>query len=319
MPLDIVLNELSYRVPAADVWVARDGMFLLIDTIRAAQKLGTSRTLRFHHDLYRSAIAADYTVADWLNDAAIDRDARLFFKTVATTSPFLSDLAGSSVDERFRGAEFRYGQESVLGLGVAYLLDALAISLPFSHVWDVPELSIVISELDDEGQIVDDSGLVKHAANLDHVRKHERWIDERRRREVLNGRELWTERSSLFPRLVFCSSVKTQLEQLGNGDALFRQVMRKLFELEVYCRTWDSGPFDPALFPGRATPDSESTLRAFPEPRTIRCPDGISRIFTWHVRATPGKWRIYFHPVEVERTMLIGYIGPKLPTVSHPT
>lgn len=45
MALEMVLNDLSVRVPAKDVYVARERMLTLIDTIRAATTLRTRVTI----------------------------------------------------------------------------------------------------------------------------------------------------------------------------------------------------------------------------------------------------------------------------------
>ncbi|MCI0528399.1 MAG: hypothetical protein L0Y56_13245, partial [Nitrospira sp.] len=66
------------------------------------------------------------------------------------------------------------------------------------------------------------------------------------------------------------------------------------------------------------SPESQATLQQFGRERTFRSPDGEERIFSWHVRLTPGSWRIYFFPEEAGK-MIVGYIGPHLPTVSYPT
>ena len=53
--------------------------------------------------------------------------------------------------------------------------------------------------------------------------------------------------------------------------------------------------------------------------RTFLCPDGEERLFSWHVRYTPGAGRIHFLPLGPREGCLIGYIGHKLPTVKYPT
>lgn len=90
-------------------------------------------------------------------------------------------------------------------------------------------------------------------------------------------------------------------------------VKKRLFELQKYSESWTEGNFDAKKL-SKATPESEATLRKYSQEHTFNCPDGKSRIFSWHVRLTPLAWRIYFYP-ENHRKIIVGYIGEHLPTV----
>ena len=39
--------------------------------------------------------------------------------------------------------------------------------------------------------------------------------------------------------------------------------------------------------------------------------DGEKRLFSWHIRMTPGAWRLHFHPLKPTK-IIIGYIGVKI-------
>ena len=45
---------------------------------------------------------------------------------------------------------------------------------------------------------------------------------------------------------------------------------------------------------------------------TIKCPDTKERLFSWHLRMTPGAWRLYFSEELGPGKIIIGYIGIKL-------
>jgi hypothetical protein len=62
-----------------------------------------------------------------------------------------------------------------------------------------------------------------------------------------------------------------------------------------------------------ATSESEATLNQYRHTRTFICPDGVPQVFKWHVRLTPGAWRIHFFPLDDKRQLIIGYIGRHLP------
>ncbi|MCW6035527.1 hypothetical protein K4A83_04460 [Spirulina subsalsa FACHB-351] len=93
---------------------------------------------------------------------------------------------------------------------------------------------------------------------------------------------------------------------------MFGQVRKRLFELETAAKEWKGGAFDYLnTLPSKATPESESRLRQFTSRLTIPCPDGEQRLFSLHLRLTPGAWRLYFFPVQSAQ-IIVGYIGLKI-------
>lgn len=319
MRVDLVLNELSYRSPAVERHEAKQVMEKLIETMRAARRIGAERALRCHEDLYSSRLAEDYSVADWLHDGTVDQVARLFFKDAATASPFLQGMEGSEAAQQVGASDFAFQGEPAMGLGVAFVLDGLSVSLLLDPAWDTPAVTLDMLVMDSDGGIEEEVGSVRHAATPAHVRTHEPWIATQVRVAALKGRRLWAERQHLFPHLEFCAGTESVIEQLGTGTPMDTHVVRKLFELEDYCRNWQAGPFDPDLLPSRASPESQSTMQQYGRERRIVCPDGEYRDFTWHLRFTPGKGRIHFFPLDAQKKIIVGYIGEKLPTTTDPT
>jgi hypothetical protein len=61
--------------------------------------------------------------------------------------------------------------------------------------------------------------------------------------------------------------------------------------------------------------------KKYADSRTFECPDGIRRVFEKHCSLTPGAWRLYFlaFPEKENGKILIGYIGPHLPTTEYAT
>jgi hypothetical protein len=119
-------------------------------------------------------------------------------------------------------------------------------------------------------------------------------------------------REDLFPNLVFCDDVYKQVQSLSSGNPILRQVTRRLFELEEFCKSWTHGGFDMDSLPCKASPESDSRLKQLKKELTFKCPDGNERVFSWHVRMTPGAWRLHFSVELGLRKIIIGYIGPKI-------
>src|SRR5579859_5192650 len=98
------------------------------------------------------------------------------------------------------------------------------------------------------------------------------------------------------------------------GDPRLLSILKRLYELEDYCNGWQHGPFDHTKI-NKATPESPDTLEVYGSERTFLCYDGEFRVFSWHIRLTPGPWRIHFFPLPEEKKLIIGYIGHHLNTV----
>jgi hypothetical protein len=317
MDLDIVLNELSFRAPAPDVASARGWMNGLIQTVIEAIDSGANRVLRAKEDVNSYLLAPGYPVAQWRNDLQVDRDARLYFGRLATMAPVLVDMP--EMYQEFLIREFNHGGMTAVGLGAAYLCEWMAVSVLSEDLWGASKVQLGASRILDDGSLISESVSVIHASKAAHVREHRDWIKERTRRAIRNGQDFWGRREDLFPSLAFCERVREQLAGLGCGDPLLRQVVKRLDEFEAFCENWTEGNFDASKLPCKATPESPSTLQSYARERTFRCPDGTDRTFTWHVRVTPGSWRIHFFPLPETQRILIGHIGPKLPTTDYPT
>lgn len=312
MALEMVLNELSLQ-PADSVFAARQWMSALIQTIRAATSQRVSRVLRTHSDVFDVMLAAEYPLRRWINDQEVDLEARRYVHSLAIKAPYWDGLP--ELYDRVLASEFRYDGQVAHGLGVAYLLESLAISLPSDKCWNVALLLLNVNWLMQEGLIDEENVEVVHASQPSHVDEHREWIQDRLRSDIQDGNDLWNRRVELFPSLLFCEAVEHQIRDLS--PTMLRPVARRLFEFQGYCQDWAEGGFRPDQLPTRVTPESQATLEQYGQERTFLCPDGIERIFSWHIRMTPDAWRLHFYPEPGSRALIIGYIGPHLRTVRH--
>lgn len=324
MELDMVLNELSLDPPAPTVQQARQRMIDFLETARIAAKFGVKKVIRTSDDLSYLTLAPNYPLVRWMNDNEVDRDTRRFFKTLLTKSPYLKDITDNEIKDRNERSQFSYQGEEAKGLGVAYLLEALAISFRSAQHWDRSTLELTFIELDEKGELQDEQVLkVTHACSIVHSQQHENWIKERVRNharlDILDGNKIWERKEELFPNLQFCETVQKQLQGVLRGDLLLQPIMKKLFDLNTFCENWHDGPFDYRKIPGYITPESDATLKKYAEEHIFMCPDGIDRLFSWHARLTPSAWRIFFYVDDEKRLLIIGHIGHKLPNLLYPT
>ena len=312
MALEMVLNELSLQ-PAPNIHIARQWMSGFVQTIKTATAHRVSRVIRTQSGVYGIVLAANYPLQRWLNDPDVDLEMRRYVGRLTAKAPLLDGLP--DLCDRILDYEFRHDGREAHGLGVAHLLESLAVSLCSEACWDAPLVSLNAGWLNEAEMVEEAAVSVIHSSRPTHVAQHRQWIEDRLQSDVQDGDDLWVRRSELLPALVFCEATGQQVH--GLNSTMLRPVVRRLFELDAYCRRWTEGGFEPDCLPTRATTESQATLEQYGNTRTFLCPDNVERVFSWHVRLTPLAWRIHFYPDPATRTIIVGYIGPHLPTARH--
>lgn len=319
MQFDLILNELSLRNLAANEEVAAKWMSELISTIKAFTAQGVKVNIRSKDDFRSIFLAPDYPISRWLNYA--EEKERRFIKALVTKTPLSIDLENleiQDIENNTGSSEYSYQEMVAFGLAVAYLLDTVAISFKSEEYWNVNSLEIQYLEYSEEGEEINQNLKVRHASLNTHVQYHAEWIQEKIQADIADGTDIWDRREELFPHLEFCENVGKQIQALYYGTPMLKQVEKKLFELENYCKNWIDGAFNSDLLASRATPESESRLDSLKEELSFECPDGEKRIFSWHLRMTgQGAWRLHFFPKGIcpelkKGKIIIGYIGIKI-------
>jgi len=314
MELEMVLNELSLQPLARDIPEARQRMSDLVSTMSTATKSGVSRSLRTPQNIKSEQIAVGYSIGRWLKDHEVDSDRQRYFMSLALRAPYLVDIGDQTVVDDVENAEFVCNEDCAIGLGVAYRLDALALSIRSEVRWHPHRLALKHIYLDSDGELLYEDITVTHASHKDHILEHKVWIKERTRLDIQDGSDLWQHRERQFPGLQFCASVGEALQSLNAGNCDLHLVAKKLGELEKACQQWreqGEGLFDIQL---KGSPDSEATLLKYPRERTFYCPDGKTRLFSSHIRINCD-WRIYYYKLGETKQLIIGYIGKHLPTM----
>jgi hypothetical protein len=312
--IDLILNELSMgENNSISKHYARQLMSDFINLIRAFKKQQIKAMLRTKDDFYTTMVARDYPIGQWFNEA--DSEERLFVKTLATKSPFSSDIDSLDIKELETdsgSSEFRHQGKLALGLGVAYLLDSVAISLLSSNYWDNPYVNVDFKYFEESNdELIETSEVIKHVSQSIHIREHLAWINRQIQGKIISGQVLWVLKEELFPSLLFCECVRKQLLDIEESNPLLKQIIKRLCELEEQTNKWVDGNFDINLLPSKVTPESDTRLKKFRQELTFQCSDGTYRLFDLHLRMTPGANRLYFFPIEPQK-LIIGYIGLKI-------
>ncbi len=312
MDLEIVFNELSVRNLAPDISTAQQWMSELISTMVAAKRCGL-KGIRTQADFHAMVLAENYPLSRWRNDHEVNREERTFLRTLATKAPLSVDIPNLEIKIKAENPDCELSLEGrqAEGFKVAYYLETLTISLKSESLWNSSRIKLELIQIDEQGELIEESVEVLHASHDNHVLEHADWIQKRQQTAVVDGLELWKRRVELFSSLEFCDRASEQIQSLIDPKML-RQVVRKLFELDELSKSWTDGALNLDNLPSKASPESESRLKQFREQLNIQCLDGKKRIFSLHIRMTPGAWRLHFCTELGPRKIIIGYIGPKI-------
>lgn len=310
---DPILNELSFQVSALNRVIARDWMKTFVAAIAEATASGLRRTLRCPIDFETQVLAKEYTIAAWRNDREVDQVTQTFFRRLATNYQQQQGLQEFLLD-----TEYQFEGRISTGLATALLLDSMAFSIPSDTRWGKATLELMRIGLDEQGEFKNSICSVRHASSVADVKEHLPWFEGRKKQAATSGKAVYDLRADLLPKLAFSREAARQLSDLNETHMMFNPTKKKLFEFDRYGQTWKEGRFEVDKLPFTVSPESAETLKRYPGSRSFHFEAGTIEC-SWHARLTPGAWRIHFNWNEADRTILIGYIGPKLPTTLYGT
>lgn len=315
MSVLLYFNERSLDDPADTVHQAREWVGGVVDVLLALASRGVRGPIRGSMTLFERPIAPDYLFPQWLNDHDVARERRQLLQSRLSQAPLIAAEAVPDDDEGVFIEECQFEGRPVVGCQAAYQSDGLAVSLLSHGRWNEASICLRVTRVteDDEAEFDRD---VRHAATVAHVAEHENWLTAEHR-NVRDAIDFWQRRQELCPNLEFCERVRDQIVGVSPGNPEWHAILTRLWELEDYFAAWREGQFQADRIPSRATPESEATLNQYAQSRTFLCPDGVERVFEWHLHFTPNARRIHFIPDAERRIGLIGYIGPHLPTARY--
>ncbi len=309
MNIEIFLNNLSAS-EFTDVGVARQTMKTFINTSIAFTHAGAKRGIRSTSDIHSISIAPNYSIAKWRNDPAVTQEEKSYFRSLLTKYPVFEGM--EAIQDLANEFECKCNDIPALGLLGAYLLDGASISLS-SAPWDRAFLPASIYSLDSETNTVHHSINLRHASRPEHVAEHVDWIRKKKQDAILDGESFTKLAPTVFRNLQFAASAYANVKDLSGTDSKLRLALKKISDLNDVCSSWFAGPFPFERVPFKIDPESESTLNQFSAQRTFLCPDNQMRIFSDHFRLNSG-WRVHLYVDSNERKIIIGYVGPHLPT-----
>lgn len=278
--MTFVFNELSADEPAPTRRAARVRMESMLGAVAAlAGDRTASLTAVDSFDLYGMRLTTDYDLTGWLDDRAVDRELRIYFRTISTKLDELD--TGEAVRDRFYLSEFHVRYTWLENDGTERRRDVVAI-----NVADRAQVDSAIDEMSNQARVA----LTASPALL---------ADRKR---------------ACFPHLDFGLDVDDQLARVP--VEMLHRIVAKLIVLDDAVRRWRRDAAEAPVLP-KVHSESEPTMRQYGDRRVFRSASGASETFRLHAMVG-GRRRIHLRIGRRDRSVEIGYIGEHLPTVKFP-
>lgn len=313
--MTLVFNELSAERHARTRSEAMQRMSDLVKAIATlAGRSAVNLMPAIPFDFFGMKLSENYSLGTWLQDPSVDRDERLFLRTISTKVTFDRDV-GEAIKERFLLSDFRVRGLEARALGLSYLLGTVTVSLRFEEFWTTVRVPLQYRWLEpDESQHCMD--IV--ALNISDHTQVKTIADElliwKRDRLAADPQFLVDRFRECFPHVRFGLDVETQLSALPKD--MLQPTIGKLIVLDGAVRDWRRSSTTLPAFP-KVHRESEPTMQRYGTMRRFRNADG--EVVTYEPHAMVGsRYRIHLRVDQPRKSLEIGYIGEHLPTVTVP-
>lgn len=305
MPRQAYLNELSFNSRQHVSTESGRALFeRLFRLLREIDRRSNGVTVLGHRRLIELSIG-NCTVGAWLRN---DPDRKRRLRALDDRAPFDAEIERLA-DEMDGALEYRYGEQTAIGLGLASWHDELAVSVDVES-WRTERVELRRVQLfeDDDGSLVEETSNVqaRNAANVTHLQAHEDWLRSPIRDLPRTPDELWLNRGRWYPNIAFTSRVERQIRGLSASNPAMRQVAEKLSALQDALVDWN----------GVGQPEWQIKVVPEHQGREQYCRfedlDGEVRLFELHVRYAPGPNRMHFRLDARRHRIVVAHVGRKL-------
>ncbi|MBF0345035.1 MAG: hypothetical protein HQL06_12500 [Nitrospirae bacterium] len=302
------VNELSFIGQAENLDKCTELIKELIRTIDVLSPVCQVHTSQY---LWQKEISSKYTVKNFIYDKKIDQAIRAKFQSYVTKGPHFETL----IENTFHQCTIISNNQDATGSSIAAAaqLSGILMSLKNAPPFDLNHVEVRYCDETVNEQSLQIRNLFDHSVAKDYcanvIKDH-----------TNSWKDFWNQRKVLFPGLVFCEIVKSQLENV-NFKTHSELISRHLKYMNDYIKNVRAGKVQTRDFQKMgisASTESDTTLIHYSRQRTFECPDGVRRIFSWHSKQFGQNIRIHFYPPDGEtEDFTIGYIGKHLLTWTY--
>ncbi len=308
--MEIILNELSLGNLPSSLALADKAMSDIVLILNELKK-NTQKDIVIRATLLLKniAIAENYHIQNWLKK---NKQEATIFLTAVAQKPIIRNYP-----------YYFYQSAECQGFAYAHENDVLSISYNPLAKWNETTYELTRQLLTEEDfAYIEDKVNILHLSDKQHITIHQNWISRKIKILVENklstfqsGKEVWDNRETIFPHLIFCEKVAFQILPLSMNDPNLKTSLQKLLIFNEYLAKLSENSLNIKEIGITISGESEATMNKYSEERTFLCPDKVERVFESHIKLT--EWRIYFLQIPQQNTCWIGYIGKHLRTKKY--
>lgn len=309
----MILNELSVVMRDMPKEEVKSKISTFIKVCHKLSKEKSDKEFYYTEELQVLPFCKNYTIHDWLKDESVPKKEKDFFRKLVNKGFLLSNLNFLESEMYVKVKEEKC---EAIGCLAAYEWDNYVVSFLSDELWLNECIYGEYTDIECDDCLVS----VRNCGTEEHVDSLIAYQREKNRIQVSTGKELWNKREELFPHLLFCESVKRQMEE-AEGRLQIQTIINRMQILENYFSTY-TGNFDKEAVGYGCRYESESVQKDihYRNLRKFMTPYGNEEYFYWHISFSgnyPG--RIHFRPDPEHNKGIVGYVGKHLPTPKYPT
>ena len=205
-------------------------------------------------------------------------------------------------------------EKAVYALGVAFLLEAPAVSCYSMNIWYENTIGIIHNQFDEKDNEVKKDCVVQNISQIEHIDSFLEALKKERQDSLNYLKGLKISGNPDFENLIFCQSVLRSFKSIGINKTLLKKLKVVLGTLNNLIKTKESESsiIDRSGLDISGESDTTKNNRKLSRHRVFRLPNGDSKMFDLHVKNFPDQ-RLYFLPDFESKKIYIGYFGKHLP------
>ncbi len=312
----MILNELSLVAGATLKEEIKNQISNFLKVCQKLTRKKEDKIFYYTEELLVKQLCEGYTIHDWLKDPTVIQAEKSFFRSLMNKGTMIKD---NEFSESEIVIDINGEKVAAIGCLAAYEWDNYVVSLSSDVLWTDEYINGMYYNIENDEYNETDVE-IRNCSKEEHVDNLMMYQKQKDKLLISSGTELWNKRRELFPHLIFCESVRKQLEQI-KVKVQIQTVMNRIQILENYFSTYE-GEFDKEKVGYRCRYESESVQKDehLRNMRKFRTPYGEESFFYWHI-SFPGNYpgRIHFLPDAKHNIGIIGYVGKHLPTPKYTT
>lgn len=311
-----VINELSGLMPpqfqapvAVSAANARQLMSGFVTCISEGFRQKFLIALRTAETFSLFDLAVGYSIENWRNDRAANRDERALFRSFTTAFPYLNTPVEEVTYQGIRAA----------GFSSCVITNSLAVSWASQPIWEQTAVLVDRLSLTAGGELSSTEITVRNASSPDHWQTHAEWIRNRYASSISTGQELLDRASRMLPHLAFGPLATKQLRDLSGNEISFAWILQALLSAETEMSKWKDGAFPHSRLPGPASGESQTVCsdKRLRKMRVFQTDDRRWEFMEHHMKQIGQNQRMHYLVDGINRRMVIGYVGEHLETARY--